>query len=123
MAEYVISTPNMILIAELENKQIVGAFTQSAFSKDNKLNRSSIISKAVIFSLETWAFITNEGKGEVTRYDNNALIWGNREFVVNGEEPLSISVNLNCENPIYPTDLSTREFIGSPNSTVAVKKL
>ena len=98
----------MIIVAELENKKIVGAFTQSAFSKDNKLNRTSVVSKAVIFSLDTRTFITNEGKGEVIRYEDNALIWGNREFVINGEEPLSISVNLNCENPIYPTNLSTR---------------
>ena len=53
----------MILIAELSNNKIVGAFTQNAFSKDNKLTHSSIVSKAVIFSLNTQAFITNDGRG------------------------------------------------------------
>lgn len=59
VGEHIISTPNMIIIAELENKKIVGGFTQSAFTKDNRLNKSSIISKAVIFSLDTRIFITN----------------------------------------------------------------
>lgn len=57
------------------------------------------------------------------RYEDNALIWGNREFVVNGEEPMSISVNLNCKNPIYPSEISSREFIGEASQTVGVKKL
>lgn len=51
ISEYMISIPNMIVIAELENKKIVGAFTQNAFSKENRMSRSSIVSKAVLFSL------------------------------------------------------------------------
>jgi hypothetical protein len=103
ITEYIVSTPNMILIAELANKKIVGAFTQNAFSKDNKLTHSSIVSKAIIFSLNTQTFINNEGRGEIIHFAEPALIWGNREFVINCQEPLSVSVDLNCENAIYPT--------------------
>ena len=76
----------MIIIAELSNKKIVGAFTQNAFSKDNKLTHSSIVSKAIIFSLNTQAFITNDGKGEIIHYEDNSLIWGNKEFVLNCDD-------------------------------------
>lgn len=96
ITEYIVSTPNMIIIAELANKKVVGAFTQNAFSKDNKLTQSSIVSKAIIFSLNSQAFITNDGKGEVIHFEENALVWGNREFVINCDEEPSISINLNC---------------------------
>ena len=68
ITEYIVSTPNMILIAELSNKRIVGAFTQNAFSRENKLTHSAIVSKAIIFSLQTQAFITNDGKGEIIHF-------------------------------------------------------
>ena len=96
ITDYIVSTPNMILIAELENKKIVGAFTQNAFSKDNKLTHSSIVSKAIIFSLSAQTFTQNEGRGEIIHFEEGSLIWGNREFVVSCQEPLSISANLNC---------------------------
>ena len=78
ITDYIVSTPNMILIAELSNKRVVGAFSQNAFSRENKLTNSSIVSKAIIFSLNTQAFISNEGKGEMIHFEENALIWGNR---------------------------------------------
>lgn len=53
ISEYIVSTPNIIIVAELSNKEIIGAFSQNAFSKDNKFTHSSIVSKALIFSLST----------------------------------------------------------------------
>ena len=85
VTDYVVSTPNMIIVAELSNKKIIGAFTQNAFSKENKLTHSAIVSKAIIFNLNNQTFIPNDGKGEITHFEENTLIWGNREFVVNCE--------------------------------------
>jgi hypothetical protein len=57
--EFILGAPNIILIAELENNKIVGAFSQNAFSKDNKFTKSSIVSKAMIFDVSKQVYITN----------------------------------------------------------------
>lgn len=65
--EFILGAPNIILVAELQNKKIVGAFTQNAFSRENKFTKSSIVSKAMIFDVSRQVFITNEGQGEIIR--------------------------------------------------------
>ena len=63
ITDYFVSIPNMLVIIELSNKTIVGAFTQNAFSRENRFTQSSVVSKAMIFSVTAQAFVPNDGKG------------------------------------------------------------
>lgn len=76
------------MIVELANKSIIGAFTQNAFSKANQLSHSSIMSKAMIFSIHPQIFLVNESRGEAIHFEENVLTWGKQEIVINCKEPL-----------------------------------
>lgn len=103
--------PNVLVVVELSNKKLLGAFTQAAFTRElgNQPERKySPANKAMIIDISEQRIILNASAAETIRYDERALIWGRNEFVVSSEEPLLLSCDLNCEQAVYPCGLSSQ---------------
>lgn len=113
----------MLVIVELANKSIIGAFTQNAFTKANQFSHSTIMSKAMIFSILPQTFIVNEHKGEAIHFEDNILTWGREEIVINCNEPMTMNAHLNCEDAVYSSAISTEEFMGGESENVPIVKI
>ncbi len=90
--------PNVLVVVELSNKKILGAFTQAAFTREmgQPERKYSPANKAMIIDISEERIALNTSTSETIRYDEHALIWGRNEFVVSSEEPLLLSCDLNC---------------------------
>jgi len=90
----------------------VGAFTQTAFTKELSIGtpeKSKYMSqnKAMLMDITGEKIFINQGGHDTIRHDFRALIWGKNEFIVNCEEPLLLNCELNCEGAIYPSQETT----------------
>ncbi len=123
VTEYLVGVPNLLVIVELANKNIIGAFTQNAFTKANQFSHSTIMSKAMIFSILPQTFIVNEHRGEAIHFEENVLTWGKQEITINCNEPMTMNANLNCEEAVYNSAISTEEFMGGETKNVSIVKI
>jgi hypothetical protein len=66
--------------------------------------------------------VLNSLANDTIRYDERALIWGRNEFVVSSEEPLLLSLDLNCKQALYPCAFSNQEFLGSAGRSCPISQ-
>ena len=125
ISEYVANVPNLIVVVELKNGRMVGAFTQSAFSRDlhsERIKVSSVMTKAMLMDITAEKSYRNQTGTDVIKHENNQLIWGKNEFALSVSEPYSLSCNLNCEEAVYPTQCKTSEFLAMHGASVPVTR-
>lgn len=126
ITDFTSNVPNLFIVVELANKKVVGAFTQTAFTKDlaHSPEKSKYVSqnKAMIMDITNERVFPNQSGHETIRHDSNALIWGRNELVVNCEEPLLLASDLNCEAAIYACDYSAAELLGADQNSFPISQ-
>jgi hypothetical protein len=93
----------------------LGAFTQAAFTREignHPERKYSPANKAMIIDISRKLIVLNSSASDTIRYDEHALIWGRNEFAVSSEEPLLLNCDLNCEQAVYPCELTSQELLG-----------
>lgn len=127
IGEYISNVPNVIVVVQLSNNRMVGAFTQSAFSRElhshlDRVRHTSIMTKAMIVDITGEKSYRNATGQDVIKIDGSQLVWGHNEFVLNTTEPYTLSCDLNCEKAVYPTSCTAKEFLESEEPSVSVKR-
>ena len=72
LSEYISNVPNLLVVVELSNKRILGAFTQAAFNKElnNQTDKKYLSSnKAMIINVTQEQVIFNSSSNDTIRYD------------------------------------------------------
>lgn len=76
----------------------------------------------MIIDISQERIILNSSASDTIRYDEHALIWGRNEFIVSSEEPLLLTCDLNCENAVYPCNLSSQELLGGAGRSCPISQ-
>jgi hypothetical protein len=127
ITDFTSNVPNLFIVVELANKKVLGAFTQTAFTKDlhhSSGEKSKYVSqnKSMIMDITSERVFPNQSGYDTIRHDSNALIWGRNELVVNCEEPLLLTSDLNCEAAIYACDYSIAELLGASETSFPISQ-
>ena len=72
IAEYTSNVPNVLVVVELSNKKLLGAFTQAAFTRElaNPPERKySPANKAMIIDISSERVVLNSLANDTIRYD------------------------------------------------------
>jgi hypothetical protein len=76
-----LKNPNFMLLMELTNKQIIGAFTEFGFrTKPAIFNNEN--QRCCLFNLTTEHFLYAAQTNKTHSYDNNCITFGNKEINV-----------------------------------------
>ncbi len=108
--EFIDNIPNIVLLIELANKKVLGAFTQTSFSKEDGNHNQSTSSiarsrlgtnKSLILDLTKKLAFLNNNPNETIIYDENAIVWGRDELIIKNDEPTLLYSSFGSQEGVY----------------------
>lgn len=112
---------NILLLIELQNDKILGAFTHEAFSP--QIEHASSKNIGFIFDVTNRkAFINNAGENSIV-YNRDCLCWGLNEIMIKVEEPEILYTNF-CRkhNTYWDGKYTIEDFIGTNKQWTRIKQ-